>query len=214
MTSESGREQLVVGRIGRPHGLRGEVIVEVRTDEPDRRFALGSVLATDPASYGPLTVASHRRIGGNTVLSFDGYHDLWQWSVDDIEAFCASIWDFFEVEAERPYKRVLGRREMPGAEWFPGARLSYAEHIFRDRDDAAVAMIHESEARDRGEVTWGELLEQVAGIAAGLREMGVGHGDRVVGYLPNIPETIAIFLACASIGATWSCCSPHLRSSG
>ena len=141
-------------------------------------------------------------------LRFDGYHDLWQWSVDDIEAFWASIWDFFEVKAERPYKRVLGRREMPGAEWFPGARLSYAEHIFRDRDDAAVAMIHESEARDRGEVTWGELREQVAGIAAGLREMGVEHGDRVVGYLPNIPETIAIFLACASIGATWSCCSP------
>ena len=68
-------------------------------------------------------------------LRFDGYHDLWQWSVDDIEAFWASIWDFFEVKAERPYKRVLGRREMPGAEWFPGARLSYAEHIFRDRDD-------------------------------------------------------------------------------
>ena len=141
-------------------------------------------------------------------LRFDGYHDLWQWSVDDIEAFWASIWDFFEVKAERPYKRVLGRREMPGAEWFPGARLSYAEHIFRDRDDAAVAMIHESEARDRGEVTWGELREQVAGIAAGLRELGVEPGDRVVGYLPNIPETIAIFLACASIGATWSCCSP------
>jgi acetoacetyl-CoA synthetase len=97
---------------------------------------------------------------------------------------------------------------MPGAEWFPGARLSYAEHIFRDRDDDAVAIIHESETRDRGEVTWGELRDQVAGIAAGLRELGVEPGDRVVGYLPNAPETIAIFLACASIGATWSCCSP------
>jgi acetoacetyl-CoA synthetase len=141
-------------------------------------------------------------------LRFEGYHDLWQWSIDDIEAFWASIWDFFEVRAERPYKRVLGRREMPGAEWFPGARLSYAEHIFRGRDDADVAIIHESELRDRGEVTWGELRAQVAGIAAGLREMGVEPGDRVVGYLPNVPETIAIFLACASIGAIWSCCSP------
>jgi acetoacetyl-CoA synthetase len=141
-------------------------------------------------------------------LNFDGYHDLWRWSVDDVEAFWASIWDYFEVRAERPYKRVLGRREMPGAEWFPGARLSYAEHIFRDRDDDAVAMIHESESRDRGEVTWGELRGQVAGIAAGLRELGVEQGDRVVGYLPNAPETIAVFLACASIGATWSCCSP------
>jgi acetoacetyl-CoA synthetase len=149
-----------------------------------------------------------RWLAAERGLHFDGYHDLWRWSVDDIEAFWASIWDFFEVAAERPYKRVLGRREMPGAEWFPGARLSYAEHIFRGRDDAAVAMIHESEVRDRAEVTWGELRAQVAGIAAGLRELGVQPGDRVVGYLPNVPEAIAIFLACASIGATWSCCSP------
>jgi acetoacetyl-CoA synthetase len=141
-------------------------------------------------------------------LHFDGYHDLWRWSVDDVEAFWASIWDFFGVRAERPYKRVLGRREMPGAEWFPGARLSYAEHIFRDREDNAIAIVHESETRERGEMTWGELGAQVAGIAAGLRELGVGPGDRVVGYLPNIPETVAIFLACASIGAIWSCCSP------
>jgi len=141
-------------------------------------------------------------------LRFEGYHDLWQWSIDDVEGFWASIWDFFEVRAERPYKRVLGRREMPGTEWFPGARLSYAEHIFRGREDGAVAIIHESELRERGEVTWGELRAQVAGIAAGLLEMGVEPGDRVVGYLPNVPETIAIFLACASIGAIWSCCSP------
>ena len=149
-----------------------------------------------------------RWLAAERGLHFDDYHDLWQWSVDDIEAFWASIWDFFDVRAKRPYKRVLGRREMPGAEWFPGARLSYAEHIFRGRDDARVAIVHESELRERGEVTWGELRAQVASIAAGLRELGVEPGDRVVGYLPNIPETVAIFLACASIGATWSCCSP------
>jgi acetoacetyl-CoA synthetase len=149
-----------------------------------------------------------RWLGEQRGLRFDGYHELWQWSVDDIEAFWASIWDYFEVTAESPYTRVLGRREMPGAEWFPGARVSYAEHIFRGRDDADVAIIHEAEARERGEVTWGELRAQVAGIAAGLRELGVEPGDRVVGYLPNVPETIAIFLACASIGAVWSCCSP------
>jgi acetoacetyl-CoA synthetase len=141
-------------------------------------------------------------------LRFGDYHELWQWSVDDIEAFWASIWDYFQVGGERSYKRVLGRREMPGAEWFGGARVSYAEHIFRGREDAAVAIIHEAELRERGEMTWGELRAQVAGIAAGLRELGVEPGDRVVGYLPNVPETIAIFLACASIGAVWSCCSP------
>jgi acetoacetyl-CoA synthetase len=152
--------------------------------------------------------AYQRWLAKERGLRFEGYHDLWQWSVDDIEAFWASIWDYFSIRAERPYKRVLGHREMPGAEWFPGARLSYAEHIFRGRDDAAVAIVHDFERLDRGEVTWGELRTQVAGIAAGLRELGVEPGDRVVGYLPNIPETIAIFLACASIGATWSCCSP------
>jgi acetoacetyl-CoA synthetase len=141
-------------------------------------------------------------------LSFDDYAELWQWSVDDIAAFWASIWDYFDVRATTPYERVLGRREMPGTEWFPGAELSYAEHIFRGKDDAAVAIVHESEARPRGEVTWGELREQVASIAAGLRELGVERGDRVVAYLPNIPEAIAAFLACASIGATWSSCSP------
>jgi acetoacetyl-CoA synthetase len=149
-----------------------------------------------------------RWLGEERGLRFDGYHQLWQWSVDDVEAFWASIWDYFQVAAERPYKRVLGRREMPGADWFPGARVSYAEHIFRGRDDAGVAIVHEAELRERGEVTWGELRAQVAGIAAGLRELGVEPGDRVVGYLPNVPETIAIFLACASIGAVWSCCSP------
>src|SRR4051795_3856467 len=134
------------------------------------------------------------------------YGDLWRWSVEDIERFWAAIWDFFAVEGS--YERVLGRHEMPGAEWFPGARLSYAAHIFRGKDDAEVAIRHASELRELGEWTWGELREQTARIAAGLRRLGVGEGDRVVAYMPNIPETIAAFLACASIGATWSSCSP------
>jgi acetoacetyl-CoA synthetase len=134
------------------------------------------------------------------------YGDLWRWSVEDIERFWAAIWDFFSVEGS--FERVLGRREMPGAEWFPGARLSYAHHIFRGKQDAEVAIRHASELRQLGEWTWGELRDQTARIAAGLRRLGVGEGDRVVAYLPNIPETIAAFLACASIGAIWSSCSP------
>src|ERR687886_232002 len=141
-------------------------------------------------------------------LRLPGYHDLWRWSVEDLEGFWGSIWDFFAIEASQPYERVLGRREMPGAEWFPGARLSYARHIFRGKDDAEVAIRHASELRPLGEWTWGELRDQTARIAAGLRRLGVGEGDRVVAYLPNIPETIAAFLACASIGAIWSSCSP------
>jgi acetoacetyl-CoA synthetase len=139
---------------------------------------------------------------------FASYDELWRWSVDDVEAFWASLWDWFEIDASVPYERVLGRREMPGAEWFPGARLSYVEHMFRGHADDAVALVHASELRPLGETTWGELRMQTAAIRAGLVELGVGRGDRVVAYMPNIPETIAAFFATASIGAIWSSASP------
>ena len=141
-------------------------------------------------------------------LAHPGYEALWRWSTDDLEAFWASIWEFFDVQSEAGYSRVLGSREMPGAEWFPGATLSYAEHVFRGKDDAATAIHHASELRELDTMSWGELKRMTAGIAAGLRAHGVGPGDRVVAYMPNIPETVAAFLACASIGAVWSSCSP------
>jgi acetoacetyl-CoA synthetase len=137
------------------------------------------------------------------------YDGLWRWSVDDLEGFWAAIWEHFDVQASEPYERVLGRREMPGAEWFPGSRLSYAEHFFRGRDDGAVAIRHASEVRELSEWTWGELRAQTARLAAGLRALGVGPGDRVAAYMPNIPETIAAFLATASIGAVWSSAAPE-----
>jgi acetoacetyl-CoA synthetase len=139
---------------------------------------------------------------------FASYDELWRWSVEDVEAFWASLWDWFEIDASVPYERVLGRREMPGAEWFPGARLSYVEHMFRGHADDAVALVHASELRPLGETTWGELRMQTAAIRAGLVKLGVGRGDRVVAYMPNIPETIAAFFATASIGAIWSSASP------
>jgi acetoacetyl-CoA synthetase len=145
---------------------------------------------------------------GERGLAVETYDELWRWSVDDLEAFWASIWDYFEVEASVPYDSVLGSRAMPGAEWFPGARLSYAEHVFRGRDDGAVAIRHASELRGLSELSWGQLRSLTARIAGGLRELGVGPGDRVVAYLPNIPEAMAAFFACASIGAVWSSCSP------
>jgi acetoacetyl-CoA synthetase len=141
-------------------------------------------------------------------LQFGGYDELWSWSVTELEAFWASIWDFFEVGSARSYDRVLGRRAMPGTEWFPGAELSYAEHIFRDKPGERIAIVHASELRPLQELTWGELHELTGALAAGLRELGVEQGDRVVAYMPNIAETVAVFLACASVGATWSSCSP------
>src|SRR3954454_20045840 len=136
------------------------------------------------------------------------YHALWRWSVEDVEGFWSAIWEFFDVQSETGYERVLGRREMPGAEWFPGATVSYARHIFRDRDDADVAIRHASELRELGEWTWGDLRTRTAHLAAGLRSLGVERGDRVVAYVPNIPEAVCGLLACASIGAIWSSCSP------
>ncbi len=164
---------------------------------------------------------SHERIASATItryrewlnetrgLALAGYADLWQWSVDELEEFWASIWEFFEVEASAPYERVLTTRAMPGAEWFTGARLSYAEHVFRGRADGDVAIRHASELRPLGEWTWGELRARAGAVAAALREAGVVSGDRVAAYLPNIPETVAAFLGCASIGATWSSCAPE-----
>jgi acetoacetyl-CoA synthetase len=137
-----------------------------------------------------------------------GYHDLWRWSVTELDAFWASIWDFFDVQASTPYERVLGSRVMPGAEWFPGARLSYTEHVFRDRDPASIAIRHASELRPLTTTSWAELRELTRRIAASLRASGIVAGDRVVAYLPNIVEAIAAFHACASIGAIWSSCSP------
>src|SRR3954452_978736 len=138
----------------------------------------------------------------------DSYDALWRWSVDDLDGFWAAIWEFFEVRASKPYDAVLGSRAMPGAEWFPGAELSYAEHLFRGKPDSALALQHASELRELDWMTWGELRDLTARIATGLKFLGVGAGDRVVAYIPNIPEAIAAFLACASLGATWSSCSP------
>ncbi|HZU40535.1 MAG TPA: acetoacetate--CoA ligase [Solirubrobacteraceae bacterium] len=142
-------------------------------------------------------------------LRFADYHALWQWSVDELEDFWQTIVDFFGVRFAEPPERVLGRAQMPGAQWFPGSRLSYAEHIFAGKDDGAVALRHASELRELGEWTWGELRGQVASLAAALRTLGVQPGDRVVAYMPNIPETLAAFLACASLGAIWSSAAPE-----
>src|SRR3954452_5790085 len=142
-------------------------------------------------------------------VGHDGdYDELWRWSVDDLEGFWAAIWEFFDVQAAEPYERVLGSREMPGAEWFVGARLNYAEHVFRSRKEPDLALQHASELRELDQLTWGELRDLTARIATGLRFLGVGPGDRVVAYMPNIPEALAAFLACAAIGVTWSSCSP------
>ena len=167
-------------------------------------------MATPPLLWQP----SPERVERANITRFaravdqpEDYDALWRWSVSDLEGFWGAVWDYHGL-GERP-ERVLGRREMPGAEWFPGARVSYAEQIFRGKADDAVAIRHASESRDLGEWTWGDLRRETARIRAGLVELGVGEGDRVAAYLPNIPETIAAFLATSSLGAVWSSAAPE-----
>jgi len=158
--------------------------------------------------------------GDRHQREFADYGELWRWSVQEIEQFWADIWDYCGVRASVPYERVLadrgseqpqvGPRQMPGARWFAGAQLNYAENLLeRDRDPSETAVLHASELRPLGELTWGQLSEQVAALAEGLRSLGVGRGDCVAAYMPNIPETLVAFLACASIGAIWSCAAPE-----
>jgi acetoacetyl-CoA synthetase len=142
-------------------------------------------------------------------LEFDDYAALWDWSTRELEAFWATIVEFFELRFTRPAERVLASREMPGTRWFEGSQISFAEHIFRGKRDGEIAIRHASELRELGSWSWGQLREQTAQIAAGLRALGVREGDRVVAYMPNIPETVAAFLACASIGAVWSSAAPE-----
>ena len=142
-------------------------------------------------------------------LEFEGYHDLWRWSVSDLEGFWSSLVEFLGVRFSEGGERVLGSQTMPGAEWFPGSRVSWAEHVFAGKDPSALAIQHASEPRELERLTWGELRSQTASIAAGLRALGVSEGDRVVAYMPNIPETVAALLACASIGAVWSSAAPE-----
>jgi acetoacetyl-CoA synthetase len=139
-----------------------------------------------------------------------GYDELFDWSVSDLEGFWGSVWDYFEVKAHTPYERVLGATAMPGAEWFTGATLNYAEHMVgRDEDLGETAVLAISQTRDSFELSFADLREQVGAARAGLQRLGVGPGDRVVAYLPNIPETLVAFLAAASLGAVWATCAPE-----
>ena len=141
-------------------------------------------------------------------LTFDSYEALWQWSVDELEAFWQSIWDYFEVQSSAPYECVLKERVMPGAQWFAGARLNFGEHILRKATPGKTAIYHSSEIAPLAQMSWDEVASQTRSLATALRNMGVVPGDRVVSYIPNIPHSAIGLYACASIGAIWSSCSP------
>jgi acetoacetyl-CoA synthetase len=173
---------------------------------------IGDVLWTPPADLRQSTELGRYMtwLGDKRARDFASYEELWRWSVGDLDGFWDSIADFFKIRFRAPYERVLGAREMPGAQWFPGARLNYAEHLLgleEDRD--RIAVVARSQTRPPIELTFGELRERVARARAGLQRLGIGPGDRVVAYLPNIPETLIAFIATASLGAIWASCAPE-----
>jgi acetoacetyl-CoA synthetase len=141
------------------------------------------------------------------------YHGLWQWSVNDLEGFWQSIWDHFQVQASSPYHAVLGDRTMPGAQWFPGAQLNIAEHILR-HEQAGDALLYLNETSALQGLPWSDFAKQVRTLATYLRESGVMPNDRVVAYLPNVPEAMVALCACAAVGAIWASCSPDFGAQG
>jgi acetoacetyl-CoA synthetase len=196
------------------------VFLDVTSPTPPRdgsRAARGEILWTPPAD-----VRQRTRIGAYLAwleaerdLTFASFEALREWSVDDLEGFWGSVADWSGVRWHDRPERVLGERAMPGARWFPGGTLNYAEHALAAGDPAAhadtdaVALVARSQTRADTELTWSELSDLVGRCREGLRRLGVGRGDRVAAYTPNIPETVVAFLATASLGAVWSSCAPE-----
>jgi len=141
-------------------------------------------------------------------LTFNSYGEMWEWSAEDVADFWETLWRYFEIIHHTPYKRVLSTTEMPGARWFEGATLNYAEHIFRMKSEGRPAIQFRSETGKTRTIGWQELELKVSAVRAWLVREGIGKGDRVAGYLPNIPEAMIAFYAVNSLGAVWSCCSP------
>lgn len=180
---------------------------------PTTAVAEGQILYTPPTAAVERCnmtryvrwLAEHPKFG---APAFEDYFALQRWSIENPCTFWQSIAEYFEVQFHSPFRVALGKAEMPGTEWFPGATLNYAEHALRRRD-AHTAILALDEAGNRTELSYAELSERVGRAAEGLRRLGVGQGDRVAALAPNTAETLVLFLACASLGAVWSSCAPE-----
>jgi acetoacetyl-CoA synthetase len=147
-------------------------------------------------------------------LTFADYAAMWRWSTTDLAGFWRSIWDYHQLESPTAFTAVGDSLAMPGATWFDGAQVNYARQVFRHVELAEAAklpaIVAENEQGEVTELSWRELRRRSASLALELRRHGVGRGDRVAGYLPNIPEAVIALLACASVGAIWTVCSPDM----
>jgi acetoacetyl-CoA synthetase len=147
-------------------------------------------------------------------LHFGDYRSLWRWSQCDIEAFWQSIADYFEVEFTEPPRAVLEERRMPGARWFPGSQVNFAAHVLRNERPGATALLYANETQSLLPLAWPEFARQVRSCAEGLRAAGIVPGDRVLAYLPNVPQTLIAMLATTAIGAVWVSCAPEFGARG
>ena len=167
-----------------------------------------------PPPYVPQIRLYQQWLAEHRGQSFESYDALWRWSTTDLDAFWQSIWDYFDLRSPTPHTAVLERNVMPGARWFPGAQVNYAQQVFRHVAPAHAAgfpaVVSRNEKGRHTELSWPELRRQVASLALHLRAQGVQPGDRVAAYLPNIPETMVAFLATVSVGGVWSVCAPDM----
>ncbi len=190
--------------------------MNLRTDLEPARVREGELLWTpDPRQVANTRIAEYMRwLESERGLAFADYAALHRWSVSDLDAFWRSIFDWFDVRSSTPVGAVLGRREMPGAQWFPGVRLNYAQHVLRNERAGQDALLYLDETHALAGFRWDALGAQVRTLATRLRESGVAPGDRVVAYLPNVPEAVVAMLATTAIGAIWSSVSPDFGASG
>jgi acetoacetyl-CoA synthetase len=162
----------------------------------------------------PLMRLFREQVMQESGLAFSSFEQLHHWSVSEPAAFWQALWDFEGFESPTSYMAVLETSAMPGARWFPGAQVNYVRHVFRHVEPAHAAghpaIIAEDEHGQVSEISWPELKGKVASFAVALRDLGVQRGDRVAAYLPNRPDAIIAFLACASLGAIWTVCAPDM----
>ncbi|MFF7394727.1 acetoacetate--CoA ligase [Streptomyces scabiei] len=167
------------------------------------------VWVPDPRAIDRSRIAAFTKYVEKTHgVSLPEYDDLWAWSVEHLEDFWSAAWTFFDMRSPTAPTTVLLADQMPGATWFPDVLLNYVSHVFRGRDAEGTAIVEVTEPGVSRVITWGDLEDQVAAAAAGLKELGVEAGDCVIAYVPNNAAAVVAFLATASLGAVWSCCGP------
>jgi acetoacetyl-CoA synthetase len=181
-----------------------------------RRLVEGTLLWEPSAAFREASTMTDyiRWLERERGLRFDDYASLWRWSVDDLAAFWSSVVDYYDMPIRGDRSRIISQRTMPGATWFEGAELNYAEALVKRLTPDRPALLFASEREPLREISGAEFAVSVAAAAAGLRRLGVGRGDRVAAVIPNTPESVVAMVACASIGAIWSSCSPDFGTQG